>query len=143
MIWIRWRVAAGATAGALCSAELRPSHVSRSLALVSSPAARVDAAALFCSVAADHGRDYRRASKHFFGDSMVVDIPINASSLGDTMGRMRSWLDEHNCTPVLFATKSEQPGAVLIHVEFADAADAAAFRAAFGAAEPEASAAAA
>jgi hypothetical protein len=74
---------------------------------------------------------------------MVVEIPINAPSLADTMGRMRRWLDKHHCTPVLFATKSEQPGSVLIHVEFADAADAAAFQAAFGAAEPKAPAAAA
>jgi hypothetical protein len=74
---------------------------------------------------------------------MVVEIPISAASLADTMGRMRGWLDEHQCTPVLFATKSKQAGSVLIHVEFADAADAAAFQAAFGPAEPEASAAAA
>jgi hypothetical protein len=73
--------------------------------------------------------------------AMVVEIPISAASLADTMGRMRSWLDEHQCTPVLFATKSKQAGSVLIHVEFADAADAGTFQAAFGPAEPEASAA--
>jgi len=74
---------------------------------------------------------------------MVVEIPISAASLADTMGRMRGWLDEHQCTPVLFATKSKQAGSVLIHVEFADAADAAAFQAAFRAAKPKAPAAAA
>ena len=57
------------------------------------------------------------------------------------MSQMLSWLDEHNRTPVPFATKSEQPSSVLIHVEFADAADV--FQAAFRAAEPKAPAAAA
>jgi hypothetical protein len=68
---------------------------------------------------------------------MVVEIPISAASLADTMGRMRGWLDDHHCTPVLFATTSKQPGSVLIHVEFADAGDAAAFRAAFDLANSE------
>jgi hypothetical protein len=68
---------------------------------------------------------------------MVVEIPISAASLADTMSRMRSWLDKHYCTPVLFATKSQQPGSVLIHVEFADAGDAAGFRAAFDLANSE------
>jgi hypothetical protein len=96
----------------------------------------------FVRVAADPGRDYRWLSKHFSVTAMVVDIPISAASLADTMGRMRSWLEKHQCTPVLFATKTEQRGAVLIRVEFADAADAVAFQVAFGAAEPEAPAAA-
>ena len=68
--------------------------------------------------------------------AMVVEVPISTASLADTMSQMRDWLDQHRCTPTLFATTSEQPRTVVIHVEFADNGDAAAFRAAFGQAQP-------
>ena len=74
---------------------------------------------------------------------MVVELSVNSASLADAMGRMRNCLDRRRCTPVLFATSSDATGTVLIRIEFADAADAAAFRASFRPAEPEAPAAAA
>ena len=62
---------------------------------------------------------------------MILQIPIPVPDLADAMARMRSWLDERHCTPILFATKSVQADTVLIRVEFADSTDAAAFRTAF------------
>jgi len=74
---------------------------------------------------------------------MVVEVPVSTPSLADAMGDMRKWLDHRRCTPILFATTRDGPGTVLIRVEFADPDVALAFRAAFGASEPEAPAAAA
>ena len=74
---------------------------------------------------------------------MVVEVPISTPSLANAMSRMRNWLDERRCTPILFTTTSDQPGTVLIRVDFDAAADALAFKASFGPAEPQAPAAAA
>ena len=63
-------------------------------------------------------------------------LPIDTASLADAMSQMRDWLDKRACMPILFATTREQLGTVVIRVEFADGGDAAAFRAAFGQAEP-------
>ena len=78
---------------------------------------------------------YRR-SKHVWMTAMIVEVPADTASLADAMSQMRDWLDQRRCTPILFATTSEQPGTVVIRVEFADGGDAAAFRAAFGEAQP-------
>ncbi len=68
---------------------------------------------------------------------MVVEVPVVTASLADAMTRMRIWLDQRRCTPVLFTTKSGHAGTVVVHVEFHTSADAAGFRAAFGPTEPE------
>jgi hypothetical protein len=75
--------------------------------------------------------------------AMVVELSVNTPSLADAMSRMRNWLDQRRCTPVLFATTSNGTGEVLIRVEFAEAADAVEFRVSFGPAEPKLPAAAA
>lgn len=62
---------------------------------------------------------------------MILEILIAASSLADGMARMRNWLDHNHCEPVRFETSTDEAGAVLIRVEFADGTDAAAFRTAF------------
>jgi hypothetical protein len=75
---------------------------------------------------------------------MIVEIMIGAAELADTMKAMRNWLDIAHCTPVLFQTKSsEQPGFILIRVEFKDDTDATAFRLAFDAGAPDVPSAAA
>ena len=75
---------------------------------------------------------------------MVVEVPIATASLADAMSQMRNWLDKRRCTPTLFGTTpGEEPGTVVIRVEFDSGADAAAFYAAFGPAEPEETVAAA
>jgi hypothetical protein len=86
---------------------------------------------------------YNLGSKHLQMTAMVVELSINTPSFADAMSRMRNWLDERRCTPVLFATNSDATGTVLIRVEFADTADAVEFRASFGPAEPKAPPAAA
>ena len=73
---------------------------------------------------------------------MVVEVPVSTRSLSDAMSRMRNWLEEHRCTPILFSTASDESGVVLIRVEFDAAADALAFKASFGPVEPQAPAAA-
>jgi hypothetical protein len=63
---------------------------------------------------------------------MIVEIPISAADLADTMGAMRDWLDTAHCTPTRFETqRGEEPGAVMIRVEFNEGAEAEAFRRAF------------
>jgi hypothetical protein len=65
---------------------------------------------------------------------MMVEIPIGVGTLAGALANMRNWLDANHCTPVLFQTTSgEQPGVILIRVEFDDDADAEAFRLAFDA----------
>jgi len=73
--------------------------------------------------------------------AMVVEIAGSTPSLAQAMSRMRDWLDQRGCTPVRFEMRPEQPGSIVIRVEFADNADAAAFRATFGPVQPEAPAA--
>jgi hypothetical protein len=64
----------------------------------------------------------------------MVEIPIGAGTLAGALANMHNWLDANRCTPVLFQTTSgEQPGVILIRVEFEDEADAEAFRLAFDA----------
>jgi hypothetical protein len=64
--------------------------------------------------------------------AMIVEMAISADTLAGALANMRNWLDANRCTPVLFQTKSsEQPGVILIRVEFAGGADAEAFRRAF------------
>jgi hypothetical protein len=67
---------------------------------------------------------------------MTVEIPLSVADLAGTLGVMRDWLDENQCTPARFETRSaEQPGAMLIIVEFRESAEAEAeaFRLAFDA----------
>jgi len=58
-------------------------------------------------------------------------------------GQHAERLDHRRCTLVLFTTTSDDPGTILMRVEFAQLADALAFKASFGAAESQAPAAAA
>ena len=75
---------------------------------------------------------------------MVVEVLVATASLADAMSRMRNWLDQRRCTPILFGTTpGDQPGTLVIRVEFDGSADGAAFRAALGPAKPEESIAAA
>jgi hypothetical protein len=47
-----------------------------------------------------------------------VDLYFTSAEFGESLGDMRQWLDHNDCTPTNFRTKAEQPGMVLVHVEF-------------------------
>lgn len=66
---------------------------------------------------------------------MIVEIPVSVASFAGELANMRDWPDANHCTPVRFETKSQEPGVVLIRVEFNEADDAEAFWLAFNANE--------
>jgi hypothetical protein len=47
-----------------------------------------------------------------------VDLRLSSAGFGESLSNMRKWLDHHDCTPTSFDTATEQPGTVLVHVEF-------------------------
>jgi hypothetical protein len=61
-----------------------------------------------------------------------VDLWIDAAELAGTFGHMRSWLDHHDCVPVMFDPIGNQTGTIVLHVEFEEDGLADAFRQEFG-----------
>ena len=72
-------------------------------------------------------------------DAMIVQIPITTANFAGAMSKMRSWLDHNHCDRVRFYTHSGEPGTVLITIEFADDADAKAFKLTFDPEPPKVS----
>ena len=56
-----------------------------------------------------------------------VDRTSPPLDLAKALADMRQWLDHNDCTPTIFRTRTAQPGAVLVQVEFEENDAAAAF----------------
>ena len=61
-----------------------------------------------------------------------VDLHIEAGKLAGTFDQMRSWLDHHDCVPVLLKPIAHQTGTIHLHVQFNEDRLADAFRQEFG-----------
>ena len=67
---------------------------------------------------------------------MTVEFSVSAGHLAAALSEMRTWLDRNNYTPTWFGTTTQEPGTVLIRVDFDDDSEGEAFRRAFEVAAP-------